>query len=76
MDTQLPPWREAQWTHEEALAHAPLKADWVELGSVRHVFTHFALALDVWSATGAPKGDGEWRGPEVLPTVFGKAVKL
>lgn len=39
----------------------PLKADWVELGSVRHVFTHFTLDLQVMLAlTSAPAERGAW----------------
>jgi A/G-specific adenine glycosylase len=77
--TALPstPWRAAPWTREEAMAHAPADASWREAGEVRHVFTHFALALAVWSAEG--DGDGEWRARSDeaslgLPTVFRKAL--
>lgn len=68
------PWREAQWSREEALAHAPVDGAWKSLGQVRHVFTHFALTLDVYAAEGANGGDGWWGGPEALPTVFKKAA--
>ncbi len=50
--TELPgtPWREAPWTVPELLAFAPAAADWTPAGTVRHVFTHFALTLDVYRA--------------------------
>jgi A/G-specific adenine glycosylase len=70
------PWRERRWTRAEALAHAPVEADWRTLGAVRHVFTHFALTLDVWSAHAVPEGEGAWGGVEALPTVFRKAALL
>jgi A/G-specific adenine glycosylase len=56
-------------------------ADWVSLGEVRHVFTHFTLRLQVWRAevTRAPERDGVWADPDAetgLPTVFAKALAL
>ncbi len=50
--TELPgtPWREAPWSAEEALAHAPTEADWRPAGQVRHGFTHFELILDLFAA--------------------------
>lgn len=73
------PWREAAWTEAEAVAHAPAEAAWRSVGVVRHVFTHFALTLDVWAGEGA--ADGEWVAAEALqraglPTVFRKAAAL
>ncbi len=45
------PWRGEAWSEGEALAHAPAHAEWHALpGQVRHVFTHFALSLDIWRA--------------------------
>ena len=45
------PWREGAWSADEARLHAPFAADWAVLpGEVRHVFTHFALALEIWRA--------------------------
>jgi hypothetical protein len=46
---------------------------------VRHVFTHFALTLDVW--TGEGEAEGEWVARDALagaglPTVFRKAAAL
>ncbi len=50
--TELPgtPWRAAPWTLAEALEHAPLTADWADLGAISHVFTHFELQLGVLAA--------------------------
>jgi len=72
------PWREHIWTRTEALTYAPADARWRSLGAVRHVFTHFALTLDVWAAHGAaPTMDGEWNtDARALPSVFRKAAAL
>ena len=37
-------WRAEPWGRDEALSEAPMPADWVKWGVVRHVFTHFELA--------------------------------
>ena len=49
--TELPgtPWREAPWTEAEALALAPAATEWRRAGTVRHVFTHFELQLQVFA---------------------------
>ncbi|WP_240549645.1 A/G-specific adenine glycosylase [Devosia salina] len=59
----------------------PLVADWRHRGQVVHVFTHFRLELDVWSAVVAPDGleTGWWAAPEALggealPTLFRKVL--
>ena len=42
---------------------APVDADWREAGTVRHVFSHFALELKVLAARSgdaSPAGDGWW----------------
>ena len=54
----------------------PVTADWRDAGSIEHVFTHFALTLDVRVAQG--QGDFVWT-PEdqslkTLPTVFAKVL--
>lgn len=61
---------------------APFAADWREAGTVRHVFTHFALDLTVWHGHVArrPKTEGWWSQPgelagEALPTVMKKALE-
>jgi A/G-specific adenine glycosylase len=63
----------------DALAFAPAAADWRPLGGVEHVFTHFALSLQVWRArTGERRPDLVWLGTEAaaqaLPSVFRKAL--
>lgn len=80
----MPPtsvWTEAPLA--DPLQGAPAtKAQWVRIGEVRHVFTHFALKLDVWRAetNKSAKPDGEWleqaAALAALPTVGRKAVKL
>jgi len=54
----------------------PARADWRDVGTVRHVFTHFELELTVMRAEGA--ADLIWReadqAEDVLPTVFRKAL--
>jgi A/G-specific adenine glycosylase len=65
-------------------AGAPFAARWTKCGEVDHVFTHFALKLDVWrafvDAHRAPAGTW-WASragldAEGLPTVMKKAVML
>lgn len=67
-------WRAKKFTRAEAFANAPIKAEWKKTGQVQHVFTHFALTLDVYEANCAPPNDGWWGDASALPTVFKKAV--
>jgi A/G-specific adenine glycosylase len=68
-------WGEAALSDADALAAAPVTADWRKVGEVEHVFTHFALTLTVYEATGDMKA--EWNGDlSVLPSVFLKAARL
>ena len=59
---------------------APAKADWQEIGEVRHTFTHFHLILRV--LVGHVQGEalrGDWvprLRPSDLPTVMRKALDL
>jgi A/G-specific adenine glycosylase len=72
----------SDWTSVKSDPSFPLPADWSHHGRIVHVFTHFRLELEVWSATIAdPSGLGEgwWSDPrglrtEALPTVFVKAL--
>ena len=72
------------WTDEkgQALSGAPGAFDWERIGEVRHVFTHFALRLDVWTAEADPRAtvEGEWMAHEdalaASPTVGRKALAL
>ena len=43
-------WRAAPWGEPEALAQAPMAAEWRLAGRVRHVFTHFELHVDIYAA--------------------------
>lgn len=75
-------WRE-DFDPDDAPALAPVAADYVRAGQARHVFTHFALTLDVLRArvgagTAAPEGC-RWvalgdLGGEALPSVMRKAI--
>ncbi|MGD9981767.1 MAG: A/G-specific adenine glycosylase [Hyphomonadaceae bacterium] len=67
-------WRDKKWTRAQALKHAPVAGAWKKIGAVDHVFTHFALKLDVYSAHTAPPSDGWWGDASALPTVFKKAA--
>jgi A/G-specific adenine glycosylase len=79
----MPPssaWREKK--AKDNLEGAPGDFAWERMGEVRHVFTHFALKLDVFRAE-APlraKVAGEWFGVEdalaALPSVGRKAAAL
>jgi A/G-specific adenine glycosylase len=66
------------WQTQPVTAAPPLAADWRVAGSVDHVFTHFALTLEVQTAAG--QGEFVWTTPERalsdLPTVFRKALSL
>ncbi|HET8997526.1 MAG TPA: A/G-specific adenine glycosylase [Acetobacteraceae bacterium] len=82
--TELPgtPWRSAAWTRAEALAHAPMTADWRSAGEIRHGFTHFALTIDLLAAR-VPRieADGFLRPvtelhDEALPSVMRKCVRI
>jgi A/G-specific adenine glycosylase len=64
----------------EAVAH-PLPADWRHHGQIVHVFTHFRLELEIWSATVQPETltAGWWADPnelaaEALPSLFRKVL--
>jgi A/G-specific adenine glycosylase len=83
--TELPgtPWRAAVWNAEDALALAPMPASWRKAGQVRHVFTHFELAIDVYAAKvdDIVSADGFLRDVtllehEALPSVMRKCVRI
>ncbi|MGZ9100839.1 MAG: NUDIX domain-containing protein, partial [Brevundimonas sp.] len=65
------------WAVDATPALPPVAADWREVGSVEHVFTHFSLTLTVRTAYGV--GDFLWTDPDEaltsLPTVFRKALE-
>ncbi len=72
----------SDWTRARAEPPFPVAADWRRAGQIVHVFTHFRLELEIWSATiddPAPLAEGWWTDParldaEALPTVFRKAL--
>jgi A/G-specific adenine glycosylase len=71
----------SEWVPTKPPVVFPQPADWRHLGHVVHVFTHFRLELDVWSATVDPAGmdEGWWSSPrdlpgEALPTLFKKVL--
>lgn len=77
------PWEDAS----PGLAEAPADIDWAPLGTVSHVFTHFALELDVVGGNALTDTDmkrewsGEWWPLDTiedagLPTLFAKAATL
>lgn len=80
------PWRDSvPWAEAEALAQAPVATTWRRLGTVRHVFTHFALALDVYAGAVAAFAAADLGGyarhtrllaAEPLPSVMRKCVRL
>ncbi|MCY6381641.1 A/G-specific adenine glycosylase [Hoeflea prorocentri] len=63
---------------------APFAGDWTLSGTVRHIFTHFELHLDVYRGNfpERPASDGSWWSPrgdldnEALPTVMKKAIAI
>lgn len=75
-------WRAERWTLADAAGVAPAKGRWRLLpGSVRHVFTHFALELGVATAeVEAVASDGVWCPVDrlsdyALPSVMKKVVR-
>ncbi len=67
------------WCAEIGADAAPASADWKEVGSVNHVFTHFALKLRLLCAEADMGPEGIWWPIERLseaglPTVFAKAA--
>ena len=77
-------WGERKPAKDAALRKAPLATEWRWCdGMVRHVFTHFALELQVACASvrGRPLQDAEWvpvtqLGTVALPSVMQKVAKL
>ena len=73
-------WRAESWEEAEALQAAPAPASWRTLpGTVRHVFTHFALELEVRVAR-TDEVDGLWvpidrLGGEAIPSVMRKVLE-
>lgn len=54
---------------------APMQRNWQRAGDVKHVFTHFELRLEVFTAEADRSIDGHWTEDiSGLPTVFRKVV--
>ena len=79
------PWREAPWSREEALAHAPrAELPWRDVpGEARHGFTHFELRMALFAAEMAriEPGEGEEARPlaeaeAALPTAMRRLLRL
>jgi A/G-specific adenine glycosylase len=72
-------WRGEALSARDAVAAAPTSGDWRHVGGIEHVFTHFALTLEVWRLDGGASFDGAvWTSVEslgVLPSVFLKAAR-
>ena len=68
---------------ETSASAAPFEADWQYASTIKHVFTHFELRLDVFRADGAVRDmpqDWWWSSPdtllsEALPSVMKKAIE-
>ncbi len=82
--TELPgtEWRPEPWPEAAALSAGPMPAGWSRAGRVHHVFTHFELHLDVFTArVDAISADGflchaaDLRA-EALPSVMRKGVAV
>ncbi|MDX2238660.1 MAG: A/G-specific adenine glycosylase [Hyphomonadaceae bacterium] len=73
-------WRGSPLAEEDVQAAAPAAGRWRACGSVRHIFTHFALELRVFALRDdACAADGAWTPIAAiagLPTVFRKAAAL
>ena len=71
----------SDWGAERGEPVYPVTAQWRHRGQVVHVFTHFRLELEVWSAEveGSTLDGGWWSAPkalkgEALPTLFRKVL--
>jgi len=72
----------SEWTGDKRGVAHPVPADWQHRGQVVHVFTHFRLELEVWSADIADTSalsEGWWADPreldaEALPSLFRKVL--
>ncbi len=70
-------WGEKPASHNAAPQTKDGHRNWQRAGEIKHVFTHFELRLDVFTAETSDRLEGEWtRESAGLPTVFKKVVKL
>ena len=73
-------WRATALAVSDTRAQAPLGEAWRNLGPIEHVFTHFALTLEVWRGETATRDTSfEWlpldEAARSLPSVFAKALR-
>ena len=74
----------SDWSDSKRDPDFPIEGQWTHRGQVVHVFTHFRLELEVWTATDSSDSslsDGWWSSPnalgkEALPSLFTKVLKL
>ncbi|KFC67336.1 A/G-specific adenine glycosylase [Devosia sp. LC5] len=73
----------SDWAVDLPAVAYPVEGDWYHRGQVIHVFTHFRLELEIWSAAVASAGldKGWWAEPkalkgEALPTLFRKVLAV
>lgn len=72
----------SDWTGTVSPPAYPVVADWRHHGQIVHVFTHFRLELEIWSATvpdPTSLADGWWTSPaelgaEALPSLYRKVL--
>ncbi|MEO6395342.1 MAG: A/G-specific adenine glycosylase [Devosia sp.] len=69
----------SEWGVTASEPSFPAAAEWQKRGHVTHVFTHFRLELDVWSASIAEATEGRWIAPrdlhaEAVPSLFRKVL--
>jgi A/G-specific adenine glycosylase len=72
----------SDWADAPTPPNPPFAAKWQRRGAISHVFTHFALMLDVWEAVApnpAVLAEGWWTSPaalgrEALPTLYRKVL--
>jgi len=82
MQPPMTPWGDAFPARDEAEGLAPFHAAWTKrAGVVRHVFTHFELELEIYTAvvTRLPAGERRWVAAKdvsrtALPTVMRKVL--
>ena len=82
--TELPgtDWRALAWPTAEALALAPMAAEWRAAGIVRHGFTHFTLEIALFTARVETITAAGFLRPvtalanEALPSVMRKCVRM
>lgn len=71
----------SDWSEVRSAPAYPISGDWRSAGTVSHIFTHFALELDVWVISAEPEwsNKGWWSmqselNGEALPSLFKKVL--